>query len=264
MPSAADIAAYIGAAAWLPQIAGWVYRRAVSPLVRVIPERQVQLGFTTYGPIFNVRMALSADVQDAVIEHIEVTLSHEQGESHTLAWAGLRETFSEITDSAGNKQLVEKDQPAIAIKISTQLLLEKFVRFQDVGYHDRHRAKVEAAAAHQNYLRSSCSDTSEAGRTLLASREFHTLTEFYKDEFWWKAGPYRVTFAIKSSNRAKLKPAVYEFSLAAHDVDALRNNQNVIRSDYSNLVLAGTEGYESLPVVWNWRTIPLRPIDTVR
>ena len=55
-----EIAAYIGAAAWLPQIAAWIYRSVIKPKLRVIPNQFAEVGFTTYGPIFNVRMASSS------------------------------------------------------------------------------------------------------------------------------------------------------------------------------------------------------------
>jgi len=32
------IAAYIGAATWLPQIATWIYRRLVQPIVTIVPD----------------------------------------------------------------------------------------------------------------------------------------------------------------------------------------------------------------------------------
>lgn len=56
----AEIAAYIGAAAWAPQIGSWMYGWLVKPRVQILPERMVEVGFTTLGPIFNIRLALSA------------------------------------------------------------------------------------------------------------------------------------------------------------------------------------------------------------
>ena len=36
--NAAEIAAYVGAGAWLPQIATWVYRSVVRPVATLVPE----------------------------------------------------------------------------------------------------------------------------------------------------------------------------------------------------------------------------------
>lgn len=261
MPSPAEIAAYVGAAAWLPQIGAWIYRVLIRPVVRIIPERQVQIGYTTYGPIFNIRMAIAADRRDAVIEHLEVRLTHEQGDTHAFSWASFSETFSEISDTQGNRQKVERDQPAIALKVSTALLLDKFVRFQDAGYHDRHRAPIDSAVAHQTFLRANESDAAAVGRALLASKEFHALLEFYRSEFWWKPGRYNATFAIKSSNKARLERDSFRFILAQHDVDSLRKNVGLMDANYSNIVMAGTPGYEPKQVGWNWQTVPFMPTD---
>jgi hypothetical protein len=34
----AEVAAYVGAAAWLPQIAAWLYRAFVSPKIIIVPD----------------------------------------------------------------------------------------------------------------------------------------------------------------------------------------------------------------------------------
>jgi len=117
--NAADIAAYIGAAAWLPQIGVWIHGYFVTPRVTVLPGAEAEVGFTSYGPIFNVRMAFSADRKDAIIDGLEVMLKHADGDTRTLRWAGLSETFSEIRDDAGNRQVVSRDESPVALKIGT-------------------------------------------------------------------------------------------------------------------------------------------------
>src|SRR3989304_9497204 len=101
----AEIAAYIGAAAWLPQIAAWIYRYFVQPAVTVVPDKYAEVGFTSFGPIFNMKMAFSADNKDLIIDGFELLIRHSDGASRTLRWSGLSETFSEITDAAGNRQV---------------------------------------------------------------------------------------------------------------------------------------------------------------
>src|SRR5690349_19424067 len=108
-----EIAAYIGAAAWLPQIATWVYRMVIRPSIRIVPDQYAEVGYTSYGPIFNVRMAFFAEKKDVIVDGIEMIVHHEDGDSCTLRWAGLAETFSEITDAAGNRQIISRDQSPI-------------------------------------------------------------------------------------------------------------------------------------------------------
>jgi hypothetical protein len=132
----AEIAAYIGAAAWLPQIATWAYRKFVQPAVTIVPDKYAEVGFTPFGPIFNVRMAFSTENKDLIVDGFELLLRHSDGDTRTLRWSGLSETFSEITDAAGNRQVVSRDQTPIALKIGTESLIEKFVRFQEPRYHE--------------------------------------------------------------------------------------------------------------------------------
>lgn len=250
MPSAADVAAWIGAAAWAPQIAGWVYRRFVTPLVRIIPEKRVSIGFTNYGAIFNLRVAISSDRLDAVLDQISVTLEHEGGDRHEFAWISLRETFSQIVDEQGGKQTVERDQPAIALKVSTALLSEKFVLFQEPSYHAARQPVFDRLLEAHNHLRT----TSPAfQQETLKSKEFFDLIQFNQGRFWWQVGTYTVRFAIRSPNRAKLNSNTYKFTLLKADVDALRGNLEQLRVDMEDRVLAGSAGHTNRPVFWAWR-----------
>jgi hypothetical protein len=61
---------------------------------------------------------------------------HEDGDARVFRWAGLSETFSEIRDNAGNRQVVSREQTPIALKIGTESLVEKFVRFQEPRYQE--------------------------------------------------------------------------------------------------------------------------------
>lgn len=171
-----EIAAYIGAAAWLPQIATWFYQKYVQSSVRILPNQYAEVGFTSLGPIFNLQMAFSVDKKDIIIDGMELVLRHDDGDIRTLRWAGLGETFSEITNSEGKKQIISRDQSPIAIKIGTQSLLEKFVRFQESNYHESDRPLIQSLIAHFNYLKQTKPD--DYVQDVLDSKElFYLLSE---------------------------------------------------------------------------------------
>lgn len=249
-----EIAAYVGAAAWAPQILTWIYRWFVKPVVEIVPEKSIELGFTTFGPIFNIRLALSAAKKDAIIDHIEVELRHEEGEVRNLKWTGMREIFSKIVDAAGNRQLVEKDQPAIALKVTTVLLTEKFVRFRDLSFHARHRPVLNTLVEHLNYLKKQAEDYRDM---VIKSKQFFDIVEIYKTCFWWRPGEYTVNFKIKSRHNANLNAGTFKFSLTQHDTDALRQNLDLISIDYENTTKSDLPEFKPKPVAWNWRNIPL-------
>ena len=170
-----EIAAYIGAAAWLPQIAAWVYGVFVKPVITIVPDRYAEVGFTSYGPIFNVRMAFASDRKDAIIDGFELKFRHADGDTRTLRWSGLNETFSEIRDEAGNRQqIVSRDQIPIALKIGTASLVEKFVRFQEPRYHEAIRPAFTGLVAHFTFVKRS-GDPDYVSRVLGSKELFEVL-----------------------------------------------------------------------------------------
>jgi hypothetical protein len=216
MPSVSEIAAYIGAAAWVPQIISWIYRWFINPEVSIIPDRQVELGFTTFGPIFNIRLALSVNKKATIIDTMEVIIDHEEGDSHHLTWTGMQETIGEISSLGGPRQFFQKDQPAIALKLTPDLLAERFVRFQEIKFQASHRILLNSVIAHFNFLKekeSNCRDK------ILDSREVSDMVQLFKEKFWWKKGKYTFRFQISSSNNANLENVKFTFDMTQSDVD---------------------------------------------
>src|SRR5262249_33930948 len=121
----AEVVGYIGAAAWLPQIATWLYRWFAKPILNISIERTVEIGFTSFGPIFNLRMAFSVDRKDLIIEGFELDLVHQDGEKRTFRWEGVQEDLGETRDAVGIRQgSLTRHQKPIALKIGTVLLVE--------------------------------------------------------------------------------------------------------------------------------------------
>lgn len=250
-----EIAAYIGAAAWVPQIATWLYRSLVRPKLRVVTDQMAEISFTTYGPIFNVRMAFFVENRDMIIDDIELVAKHEDGESRTFRWAGLGETFSEITDAAGNKQIVSRDQSPIAIKVSTQTLFEKFVRFQEPRFHHTDRQPTLALVTHFNYLKQKSPDTFVA--EVLDSKELFAVLEGRQKWFWWKPGRYELTLNPKSPQKFKLVNSRFAFELTAIDVDHLRKNLTILDTEIRNLISSNLSDFKPQPISWQWSNVTM-------
>lgn len=248
-----EIAAYIGAAAWLPQIATWLYHKFIRPSVRLVPNQYAEAGFTSFGPIFNLRMAFFAENKDLVIDGMELTLRHEDDDTRVLRWAGLGETFSEITDAAENKQIVGRDQSPIAIKVGTQSFLEKFVRFQELCYHEGDRPLIQALAAHFNYLKQSKPETYVADS--LASKELFSLLEARKKSFWWKAGRYDVEVKLTSPQTFNLLSSHFHFELTKNDISLLEKNVTAIETDLRNIISSNLPDFQAQPLYWNWANV---------
>jgi hypothetical protein len=176
-----EIAAYIGAAAWLPQILTWLYNKLSKPKVIIVPDKTAEIGFTRFGPIFNLRMAIASENRDVIINSLEMILTHEDGETRKFLWSGFSETFSEITDEDGRRQVVSRDQTPIALKISTQILTEKFFRFQEPRYHEQDRKFTIPLVEHFKFLKSQTpNDPHEYVKKTLESKELFALTSSRK------------------------------------------------------------------------------------
>lgn len=248
-----EIAAYIGAAAWAPQIAAWVYRSFLKSKLRIVPDQVAEVGYTTLGPIFNFRMAFFVENKDLIIDEIELTVRHQDGESRNFRWAGIGETFSAITDATGNRQIVSKDQTPIAVKISTQNFLEKNVRFQEPRYHKMDREITQKLVTHFNFLKQK--NPNSFVNEVLESKEFFSVINERKKWFWWKPGLYQVALKIRSPQSFQLIEPSFAFELSDLDVELLSNNLDTVRTEIENIINSNIPGAQPKQVQWKWANV---------
>lgn len=253
--TAAELAGYIGAAAWLPHIAFWAYRGFIRPVITVVPDRYAEVGFTSYGPIFNVRMAIAADRKDAIVDGFELMLRHSDGDAHTLRWSGLRETFSEIEDAAGNRQTVSRDQTPIALKIGTESLVEKIVRFQEPRYHEAVRPAQTNLVAHFSFLKRG-GDSEYVAKTL-ESKELFQVLDARQKSFWWKPGRYEICVKLSSPRKFTLAHSRFAFELTSLDVDQLRQNVESLETELGNVIGSNLPDFQATPLNWNWANVAI-------
>jgi len=210
------------------------------------------------GPIFNLSMAFSADRKDAIIDSFKVILRHENGEIRTLNWVGMSEIFSEITDSTGNRQVVSKQHTAIAFKIGTESLLEKFVRFQEPQFSELTNRLLTETVVHFKFLKES--DPEFVGKTL-QSKQFHDLLKSHKESFWWKPGKYEAEFTLGSPKSLFLNKQPFGFILSQLDVDALKENLEWIETDLVDTVKTNLPDYQRRKLDWVWRYVNFEKLE---
>lgn len=254
----AEIAAYVGAAAWLPPILSLAYRYAVNPTLRIVPDQVAEVSFTSLGPIFNIRMAFFASGKDLIVDGLNLIVRHEDGESREFRWAGLGETFSEVTDASGNKQIVGKDQTPIAIKVMvTQSLLEKFVRFQEPRFHAADSVTGRALLAQATFLRQKTSTPEEFVCELFKCKEYFDVLELRKKWLWWKAGRYTVTLRPSSPQKFKLELTQIAFDLTPIDIERIATNREQIENNIRNIVHSNLPDTKPIPVNYYWTNVTL-------
>lgn len=250
--TAAGIAAFVGAAAWLPQIGTWVYKRLKRPTLTIMPHKSPEIGYTPLGPIFNLSLALAVDKEDTLVTRLGVILTHASGQEKVFSWQGMSETFTSLRDKLGVQQAtLEKDQDAIALKVSTVGLIEKKFRFQEDRFNDAFSPMIKTANEHLRYLRESKGN--EHPSAFLQSEPYHKLVSAVSELFWWQAGKYRIVFTAECSGKVKLKQAALHFSLTQAEIDDLRENLNKVTVSFENSVRIEEPEYGIKEVAYAWK-----------
>lgn len=240
--------ALVGAAAWLPHVGNWIYRTLVTPKIHFVPDRELELGYTNYGPIINVRASLFADRKDAIIEEIFLTATHERGRQIALVWQSYIEKFSEIRSATGETAEASRDQPATALRASTLLPIDRFIRFQDPDFQRRWRSLINDVVTEQARLEAAEGYQPEM---LLQSREYHALMEHLRHSFPWEAGTYSLKFRIKVLGLRGEFSGSSQFTLTNGDIDRLRETVSRVIADIE-AVVRNVPQDERKPLQLNW------------
>lgn len=159
-----------------------------------------------------------------MIDDFQLVFRHSDGETRLFRWSGLNETFSEIRDTAGNRQVVSRDQIPIALKIGTESLIEKLVRFQEPRYNEGVRPSYLNLLAHFSFLKHA--NNEDYVTKVLDSKELHQMLEARRSSFWWKVGRYEVTIQPSSPRKFTLLHPRFSFELSNIDVGRLQTTSN--------------------------------------
>ncbi|MHC4477790.1 MAG: hypothetical protein ACYTEL_19270 [Planctomycetota bacterium] len=247
--------AIVGAAAWAPQIVTWVCRTLTKPKVSLYLDSKPQIGYTTLGPIFNVKFALLSERKDAILNKFSVKLRHESGASYTFDWDGLSEDLSEIENPFGPIMSIKKTSLPLVVKVLHTGVAQVFVRFQHKQFKANSANVFASAADHFNLLKTSGKlRTEEDIEALVSHKEFNDVIKIFNSEFIWSAGEYTVTFEFKSPNAFKYTQSEYIFQLAQDDIGNLRKNIDnmklaIIEAAKSSII----PDYKPPEILWEWR-----------
>lgn len=253
---ALDWIAIVGAAAWTPQIITWVHRVLTQPKLSLHLHSEPQIGYTTFGPIFNVTFALLSEKKDAILNNISATLKHESGATYTLDWAGLSEALSEIENPIGETVSVKKTTLPLVVKVLHTGVAQVFVRF----WHERFRVNLRKPAiiaiARFNHLKTSDKlKTEQDVENLVSEQVFSEYIKLFSSEFIWVAGKYTVTFEFESPNKFKYDKDEYIFELSQDDVNELKKNIDTIKRDLMGAAKSDAiTDYKREEVTWIWRS----------
>ena len=123
-----DILAIIGALSWSYPLVTWLDKRLTKTQLEVLNHKQLQIGYTSFGPIINIDLAFSAAKEDAFVKEVTIILKHESHQTENFKWEWFEENLMEVQmPDTGGIVPYKKSQKAIALKVITNTLTEKKV-----------------------------------------------------------------------------------------------------------------------------------------
>lgn len=248
--NATEIAAYLGASSWIPQVFGWFYKFFVKPLIIITPDKTVSIGYTTFGPIFNLRLSVNVDRKDTLIDFMGVELRHSDGSAYYFEWAGMYEFFSEVKSSKGDNQVIHRDTTPITIKLSTLSPAERFFRFRETKFIELIQPFSDKLTEHQTFLQKNNRNYHDE---LLNSKQIDDYLKFTRESFWWKAGTYEVKFSVRSPSRVKLIKNSFKFNLSQDNIDSMKKNLDEIKTAIEFAIKKDDiSDFTGQPGSWNW------------
>jgi len=223
--SATEVAAYIGAAAWAPQIINWIYKKFSKPSLELIPSPTLEMGYNLLGLIINLTRSISSRKKDALISKMYIEVKHEKGETRELTWKFLNEIQQQIRSDTGATAEISKNQPAVALKVPTISLVEKIIGFQDLEWSGKSRHHFDKLREFQNFKKKEKNDVYD---DVIRSKEFNDLLEFFQSEMYWKEGQYQLLVHLKEVSHRKVITKEFKFKVSKIDVEKLAQNTSYL------------------------------------
>ena len=244
-----DWVAILGALAWTPHVISAIRKLFTKPEVRIIINRTAEMGFTTFGPIFNVRLAFSVKNHDIVVSDLKIRIIHESREEKIFEWRGIRQEVLKMTAPDGSEVPYEKEHSVLAIKLNQKEIEERLIQCQETAFINGKNAHESKVFKRMIYLK----DQGELDPAkFLKSSEMVDLFSYIKHSFAWKSGTYEAVIELESPEKFNLVDNRYKFTLTPIDVEELEKNKAQIEISYGKKAETEGEG-EEIKAAWNWR-----------
>jgi len=244
------ILAVFGALAWLPQLIIFFRNILIKPKLKIIPETQLEIGYTTFGPIINTKIAFVSENKKALIENIELELTHENNDTQKFVWKWFEEILYvvDLPDQSGSLP-TKKNQTAIAINLLKDELIEKKIGFQQKTFQKDQKILIQKTIEDAINL-------AKAGKQiedLQASKNYNDLKDIYQNGFNWKIGEYSIKYKVYVSSLKSPFVKKVSFKMTSLDVNSLKTN---IDKCISEIERTYVNPKLELPI-WNWADISL-------
>ena len=226
-----EILAILGALAWLPQLIVFINKKITIPKLTIITDKDLEIGYTTLGPIFNLQIAFLAEKKRALIRKVEIEMTHENNETHKFTWDWFEEILYEVSIPQSGLIPTRKNQKAIAINVNPDSLVEKKIGFQQNAFKEKQNRLVQLTTEEFLNIINAGNDSN----IIRTRNTFNNLRDYYKNGFNWKIGKYNAKInAILSGNQ--IFTTNVDFQLTNRDIKTLERNieiaQNLVDIEY--------------------------------
>lgn len=244
-----DFAAVVGALAWIPPIFVAVRGWLTKPQIRVITQPSPEVGFTTLGPILNLRVALTVTHKDIVVTGIRLRVTHESGEQAFFSWRGIVQRMGTMTYPQVGAVPFEKELNVLAMKVSQKDVEERFIRFQSLEFLEQKTTLNAISLKKLSHLRQT---PPFDGTAFLKCQEMADVYTHVRQSFSWKPGSYRLQVLLESPDAFLVVDDEYTFNLSPLEVQNLADNLRHVEQFYANEVLPRKSDEPPQQIPWSW------------
>lgn len=240
----------IGAAAWLPHLIGLVIKTLRKPRLSVTPARTCEIGFTELGPIFNMKVAITTEHENVLVDSVEFVIKHDSGDTYKFRWHEVTEIKGQMIIPGIQSQPIYQESEAIAIKILP-------TDFKDLLLRNRLESHTQGFKAHDYAAKSERRRLINAGSydsaAFYASSTIQNMQAFLQSQMIWKKGKYSVDMSIHNRNKATAELPTLAFNLSDEDIVLLQSNCNNMPKLLKNMCLSKEElAAEPAKLEWHW------------
>lgn len=232
----------IGAAAWTP----YILKRFAKPHLRVVPSGQLEIGFTTYGPVMNFTAAIAASKADALITKVTLRIRHENGRQAEFTCTSVQESGGVFQQSTGLSTVHQRQQFAVAIAALKNAVAERKLLCREKTWM---RLVGELYPPIFDALRrmQQASPQDWHGQ-FVASREYQTLMDAYRQHFLWQTGEYSCELLLYVDELKSDITQRYKFRLAQSDLAQLETDLGYVDQEIRRATLDPNRK----ELVWLW------------
>jgi len=240
-----DIVALVGAFAWLPHI--WRYFQ--KPKTTPIAGGQVEIGFSTLGPLFNPKIAFRVENRVALVTGIEFKLLHERGQCTTFRCSQLVEYGAQTESTSGEKAVHQRQQDVVALVLNPMSIVERKVNSRELGCLARlETLNIDLGRAIDRTRRTDPAWIDDLVRT----GEYAAVAKLLEDSFVWQAGNYKVECSVHVAGQPQPAKCKFQFVLGDGSATKLKENLEIIRENFRLSYLPPDPANPQKPKDLNW------------